>query len=104
MRLLSSRRLVSLETSESRRLAPAELEVTHAREAHRDAVERYRTGRAHRPVDRAAHARVRPRAFERVNERPPTSERASTTRRPLGTNARYENARPCVVSRESFGT
>ena len=66
MRLFSSRRLVSLETSESRRLAPAALEVAHAREAHRDAVERYRTGRAHRPVD----ARVRPRAFERVNERP----------------------------------
>ena len=56
MRLFSSRRLVSLETNESRRLAPAALEVAHAREAHRDAVDD--TGRAHRPVDRASHARV----------------------------------------------
>ena len=85
-----------------RRLAPAELEVAHAREAHRDAVEGYRSSAP--PVDRAAHARVRPRAFERVNERPPTSERASTTRRTLGTNARYETTRLCIVSRESFGT
>ena len=64
MHLLASSRLSGDERVEETRTG-----CTRGRaraEAHRDAVERYRTGRAHRPVD----ARVRPRAFERVNERP----------------------------------